>query len=217
MADAQAKFDAEIAASVPSGYRVGWLGMFENLQRAKQHFLLVIPITVALIFVLLLVTFGSFRAALVLLLSVPFAFVGGVLALYVRGMNLNVSTGVGFAALFGVSIMNGVLMVRAITALRQEGVGLREAVLRGGHDCLRPVLLASLVAILGLLPASLATGLGSDVQRPLATVIVWGLCSSTILTLFIVITASSAPPEPKPPAGDTLSPSGGRGISPEFG
>jgi cobalt-zinc-cadmium resistance protein CzcA len=109
-----------------------------------------------------------------------------VLALSLRGMNLNVSTGVGFAALFGVSIMNGVLMVRAITALRTDGMGLRDAVVHGAQDCLRPILLASLVAILGLLPASLATGLGSDVQRPLATVIVWGLCSSTILTLFIV-------------------------------
>jgi cobalt-zinc-cadmium resistance protein CzcA len=186
VADAQAKFDAELGSSIPNGYKVGWLGMYANLQRAKEHFLLVIPITVALIFVLLLVTFGSFRAALLLLLSVPFAFVGGVLALYARGMNLNVSTGVGFAALFGVSIMNGVLMVRAITALRQDGMSLREAVVRGAQDCLRPILLASLVAILGLLPASLATGLGSDVQRPLATVIVWGLCSSTVLTLFVV-------------------------------
>jgi cobalt-zinc-cadmium resistance protein CzcA len=184
--DAQEKFDREVAPSVPPGYKVGWLGMFENLQRAREHFLVVIPITVGLIFLLLLVTFGSFRAALVLLLSVPFAFVGGVLALWARDMHLNVSTGVGFAALFGVSIMNGVLLVRAATALRQEGVELRAAVLRGAQDCLRPILLASLVAILGLLPASLATGLGSDVQRPLATVIVWGLCSSTVLTLFVV-------------------------------
>jgi cobalt-zinc-cadmium resistance protein CzcA len=160
--------------------------MFENLQRARHHFLMVIPVTVGLIFLLLLVTFGSFRAALLLLLSVPFAFLGGVLALWVRDMHLNVSTGVGFAALFGVSIMNGVLLVRAVTALRQEGVERRAAILRGAQDCLRPILLASLVAILGLSPASLATGLGSDVQRPLATVIVWGLCSSTVLTLFVV-------------------------------
>jgi cobalt-zinc-cadmium resistance protein CzcA len=184
--DAQEKFEREIAASVPAGYKVGWLGMFENLQRARHHFLMVIPVTVGLIFLLLLVTFGSFRAALLLLLSVPFAFLGGVLALWVRDMHLNVSTGVGFAALFGVSIMNGVLLVRAVTALRQEGVERRAAILRGAQDCLRPILLASLVAILGLLPASLATGLGSDVQRPLATVIVWGLCSSTVLTLFVV-------------------------------
>jgi cobalt-zinc-cadmium resistance protein CzcA len=184
--EAQAKFDDAISPQMPSGYRIAWLGMFENLERARNHFIFVIPITVALIFGLLIVTFGSFRAAMLLLLSVPFAFIGGVLALWARGMNLNVSTGVGFAALFGVSIMNGVLMVRSITVLRQEGRGLREAILQGALDCLRPILLASLVAILGLLPASLATGLGSDVQRPLATVIVWGLFSSTLLTLFVV-------------------------------
>jgi len=186
VADAKDKFEKEIASSVPPGYKVGWLGMYANLERAREHFLYVMPITVGLIFILLLITFGSIRAALLLLFSVPFAFVGGVIALWLRGMNLNVSTGVGFAALFGVSIMNGVLMVRSITALRQDGMGLWEAVLQGAQDCLRPILLASLVAILGLLPASLATGLGSDVQRPLATVIVWGLCSSTVLTLLVI-------------------------------
>jgi cobalt-zinc-cadmium resistance protein CzcA len=186
VADAQARFDEELKGKVPEGYKVAWVGMFENLQRAKGHFALVIPITVALIFGLLLLTFGSPRAAALLLLSVPFGFVGGLIALVVRGMNLNVSTGVGFAALFGVSIMNGVLMVRAINDLRREGMALEEAILQGATDCLRPILLASLVAILGLLPASMATGLGSDVQRPLATVIVWGLFSSTVLTLFIV-------------------------------
>jgi hypothetical protein len=200
--EAQDKFDEEIGPSVPPGYTVKWLGMFENLARARDRFAYVIPITVALIFVLLLTMFGSFRAALVLLLSVPFAFIGGVLALWVRGMNLNVSTGVGFAALFGVSIMNGVLMVRSITALRQEGMEFRAAVLQGAQECLRPILLASLVAILGLLPASLATGLGSDVQRPLATVIVWGLLSSAALTLFVVpvFYYLLAPPLPQPSA-----------------
>lgn len=184
--EAQALFDKEIAPQIPEGYRVAWLGMFENLQRAQRHFAMVIPITVALIFILLLITFGSFKAATMLLLSVPFAFVGGILALYVRGMNLNVSTGVGFAALFGVSIMNGVLLVRAILDMQREGLPLRNAIIEGAQVCLRPILLASLVAILGLLPASLAMGLGSDVQRPLATVIVWGLFSSTILTLFVI-------------------------------
>ena len=129
---------------------------------------------------------GAIRCAALLLLSVPFAFVGGILALWFREMNINVSTGVGFAALFGVSIMNGVLMVRSINDLRTSTVDLTEAVIQGARDCLRPILLASIVAILGLLPASLATGLGSDVQRPLATVIVWGLFSSTVLTLFVV-------------------------------
>jgi cobalt-zinc-cadmium resistance protein CzcA len=184
--EAKAKFERTLRDKVPNGYNVGWLGMFENLQRARKRFIVVIPITVVLIFGLLYMTFGSVKAALLLLLSVPFAFIGGVIALTVREMNLNVSTGVGFAALFGVSIMNGVLMVRAITTLRAEGMPMHEAILQGARDCVRPILLASLVAILGLMPASLATGLGSDVQRPLATVIVWGLFSSTLLTLFVV-------------------------------
>jgi len=184
--DAQAKFNAELQARVPVGYRVGWLGMFENLERAQHHFLVVVPITIVLIFALIWMTFGSIKAAFLLLCSIPFAFIGGVVALAVRGMNLNVSTGVGFAALFGVSIMNGVLMVRSINTLRQQGANMDEAIQQGALNCLRPILMASLVAILGLLPASLATGLGSDVQRPLATVIVWGLFSSMVLTLFIV-------------------------------
>jgi cobalt-zinc-cadmium resistance protein CzcA len=184
--EAKERFREELASDVPTGTKVAWIGMFENLERARNHFIYVLPITVGLVFALLLVTFGSPRAALLLLLSVPFGFIGGVLALQARGMNLNVSTGVGFAALFGVSMMNGVLLVRAITALRQRGVPRRQAILEGAQECLRPILLASLVAILGLLPASLATGLGSDVQRPLATVIVWGLVSSTALTLFVV-------------------------------
>lgn len=182
--EARQLFAEEI--TVPEGVSLAWLGMFENLERAQRHFLIVIPVTVALIYALLFVTFQSQRAALLLLCSVPFAFIGGAIALYVRGMTMNVSTGVGFAALFGVSIMNGVLMVRSISTLRMQGAQLEEAILKGALNCLRPILMASLVAILGLLPASMATGLGSDVQRPLATVIVWGLFSSMILTLFVV-------------------------------
>jgi cobalt-zinc-cadmium resistance protein CzcA len=196
--EAQHRFDEAI--QVPEGYRVAWLGMFENLARARRHFLIVIPVTVGLIFGLLVVTLGSIRAALVVLLAVPFAFVGGVGALYLRGMNLNVSGGVGFAALFGVAIMDGVLMVRWITTLRQQGEPMEQAIEQGALERLRPVLMTSIVAILGLLPASLATGLGSDVQRPLATVIVWGLFSSTVLTLFFVPVGYRllAPPVPQP-------------------
>ncbi|HJY81086.1 MAG TPA: CusA/CzcA family heavy metal efflux RND transporter, partial [Candidatus Binatia bacterium] len=184
VAEAQRLFEKEM--KVPNGYRLSWLGMFENLDRARQHFQILVPVTIAVIYVLLFTTFGSQRAAVLLLLAIPFAFIGGTVALLVRGMNLNVSTGVGFAAVFGVSIMNGVLMVRTITTLRRQGANLERAIVLGAVLCLRPILIASLVAILGLVPASLATGLGSDVQRPLATVIVWGLFSSTTLTLFII-------------------------------
>ncbi len=184
VAEAKQLFDAEI--KVPAGYRVAWLGMFENLERAGKHFAWVVPVTILLIYLLLLGMFASQRAALMLLVAIPFAFVGGLIALHLRGMNMNVSSGVGFAAVFGVSIMNGVLIVRTITDFRQRGLPLDQAILDGAVRCLRPILIASLVAILGLLPASLATGLGSDVQRPMATVIVWGLFSATLMTLFLI-------------------------------
>ncbi|MDB5385293.1 MAG: heavy metal efflux pump, CzcA family [Planctomycetaceae bacterium] len=184
--DAKIKFQESIQEHVPAGYRVGWLGMFENLERAKQHFTLVIPITIALLFGLLLVTFNSVRAALLVLTGVPFACIGSILALYARDMHINVSTGVGFCALFGIAIMDGVLMVRGIMLLRQGGLSVRDAIVNGAQERLRPILMTAIVAIFGLLPASLASGLGSDVQRPLATVIVWGLFSSTLLTLFVV-------------------------------
>ncbi len=186
VAEARRRFETEIGPDLPPVYRVGWLGMFENLDRARRHFTYLIPITVAVLFGMLLLTFGSVRPAVLVLMGVPFACVGGVLALYLRGMNVNVSTGVGFCALFGIAIMDGVLMVRGITALRESHVALSDAIIQGAQDRLRPILMTAVVAILGLLPASLATGLGSDVQRPLATVIVWGLFSSTLLTLFVV-------------------------------
>ena len=184
VAEAQRLFNQNV--SIPVGYRVAWLGMFENLERAAQHFKILVPASIAVIFVLLLITFGSLRASLALLLAIPFAFVGGATALYLRGMNLNVSSGVGFAAVFGVSIMNGVLIVRTITDLRLAGMPMEQAIVNGAVRCIRPILVASLVAILGLVPASLATGLGSDVQRPLATVIVWGLFSATIMTVLLI-------------------------------
>ncbi|AKU98763.1 Cobalt-zinc-cadmium resistance protein CzcA [Labilithrix luteola] len=130
--------------------------------------------------------FRSLKTAALLLLPIPFAFVGAVLALYVRNMNVNVSTGVGFATVFAVSMMDGILMVRAINTARARGVSLDEAIVEGRVSRLRPGLMTSVVAVLGLLPASLATGLGSDVQRPLATVIIWGLSCSTVLTMFVV-------------------------------
>jgi heavy metal efflux system protein len=186
VAEAQELFEREIAPEVPAGYRVEWLGMFQNLERARNHFLVLIPATIVIIYALLFVAFHSHKAALLLMLAVPFAFVGGAIALYVRGMHLNVSTGVGFAALFGVALMDGVLMIKAITTVRQQGAPVEEAIIKGAQSRLRAILMTALIAMLGLLPASLATGLGSDVQRPLATVIVWGLFSAMFLTLFVL-------------------------------
>lgn len=184
VAEAKRLFNDNI--KVPGGFQVRWIGMFQNLERASQHMMIVVPITIFIIYILLLVTFGSQMEALLVLLAVPFAFIGGAIALYVRGMTLNVSSGVGFTALFGVAIMDGVLMVEWITALRDRGRPLEDAIIEGAQGRLRPILMTSSVAILGLLPASIARGLGSDVQRPLATVIVWGLVSAVLLTLFVV-------------------------------
>ncbi|MBI3822168.1 MAG: efflux RND transporter permease subunit, partial [Planctomycetes bacterium] len=199
VAEAQKRFEDEIKKDVPTGYRVNWIGMFENLERARKHFMIVGPITVLLIFLMLVVTLGSLRGALTVFCSLPFAFVGGAIAIYLRGMNVNVSVGVGFAALFGVAIMNGVLMVQRMTTLRMQGMDIDQAIREAAGELLRPILMASLVAMLGLLPASMADGLGSDVQRPLATVIVWGLFSSTAMTLFMVpvLYRVLAPPLPQ--------------------
>jgi cobalt-zinc-cadmium resistance protein CzcA len=201
--EAQDRFDREIRPTMPSGYNVEWLGMFENLDRAFKHFLILIPTTIGIIFLVLIVSFGSFRAAFVLLLPIPFAFASGALALYVRGMNMNVSTGVGFATLFGIAIMDGVVMFKGITKYRLQGASVGEAIIHGRIDRLRPSLMTSLVAILGLLPAALATGLGSDVQRPLATVIVFGLAGSALFTLFVtpVFYRIFVPPLPEGRAG----------------
>jgi cobalt-zinc-cadmium resistance protein CzcA len=204
--EAQDRFDREV--TLPPGYRVEWLGMFENLARAFKHFLILIPTTIGIIFLVLIVAFGSFRAAFILLLPIPFAFASGALALYFRGMNLNVSTGVGFATLFGIAIMDGVLMFKGITKYRLQGASVDEAIVHGRIDRLRPSLMTSLVAILGLLPAALATGLGSDVQRPLATVIVCGLTGSVLFTLFVtpVFYRIFVPPLPEERAGVPAGP-----------
>ena len=197
VAEAKARFANEV--SVPTGYNVEWLGMFQNLERAYTHFLFIMPITIGIVFLVLVVSFGSLRAGFILLLPIPFAFAAGTMALYMRGMNLNVSTGVGFATLFGIAAMDGILMYKGITRYRLMGSTVDEAIIKGRLHLLRPILMASLVAILGLLPASLATSLGSDVQRPLATVIIWGLTGSTIFTLFVtpVFYRIFVPPLPK--------------------
>src|SRR5262249_47838067 len=184
VAEAQSRFKKDI--QLPDGYNANWIGMFENLDPAPQRFMIVGPITLGLVFVMLTWSLGSVRGALAVLSAIPFAFVGGALAIYLRGMNLNVSVCVGFAALFGVAIMDGILMVQFINNMRSRGFAIDEAIIRGASERLRPILMTSIVAMIGLMPASLATGLGSDVQRPLATVIVWGLFSSTTMTLFVV-------------------------------
>ena len=165
-------------------YRIKWGGQFENQNRAYSRLAMIIPLVLTIMFILLYGAFGKFRQAGLVLCIVPLALFGGMLALNVRGMTLNVSSAVGFIALFGVAIQNGVLMISHINGLRKDGMNLLGAVTNGARHRFRPILMTGTVAMLGLLPASLATGIGSDVQRPLATVIVYGLMFSTIITLF---------------------------------
>jgi cobalt-zinc-cadmium resistance protein CzcA len=165
-------------------YKIKWGGQFENQNRAYSHLAVIVPLALAIMFVLLYGAFGKFRQAGLLMSIVPLALFGGMLALNVRGMTLNVSSAVGFIALFGVAIQNGVIMISHINNLRKRGMDLLLAVTEGARHRFRPVLMTATVAVLGLLPASLATGIGSDVQRPLATVIVYGLLFSTVITLY---------------------------------
>lgn len=165
-------------------YHIKWGGQFENQNRAYTRLAVIVPLALAIMFVLLYGAFGKFRQAGLLMSIVPLALFGGMLALTVRGMTLNVSSAVGFIALFGVAIQNGVIMISHINHLRKQGMDLLQAVINGSKNRFRPVLMTATVAVLGLFPASLATGIGSDVQRPLATVIVYGLLFSTAITLY---------------------------------
>lgn len=167
-------------------YQIKWGGQFENQNRAYSRLAFIVPLALAIMFLLLYGAFGDFKQALVLMSIVPLALFGGMLALNIRGMSLNVSSAVGFIALFGVAIQNGVIMISHINDLRKKGYELKQAAIKGAKDRFRPVLMTATVAVIGLFPASLATGIGSDVQRPLATVIVYGLMFSTILTLFVL-------------------------------
>lgn len=168
-------------------YQIEWGGQFENLSRAQARLALILPATLALMLVLLFAEFGNFRHPALILLAVPLAALGGLAALHLRGMTLNVSSAVGFIALSGVAVLNGVLMLAQINRLRrEESLPLRQAVLEGAHSRMRPVLVTATVAAFGLMPAMLSTGLGSDVQRPLATVVVGGLASATLLTLVLL-------------------------------
>jgi len=182
VADAQRQFASHVV--LPAGYTVDWGGQFENLARARRRLAFILPLTIAVIFGLLFLAFGTVGEAGLVLLNVPFSLVGGIAALYLRGINLSVSAAVGFISLFGVAVMSGVLVVSDIKRRRLENVPPRDAVIQGALAQMRPVLMMVTVAMLGMVPAARATGVGSDVQRPLATVVVGGLCSTLFLTLF---------------------------------
>ena len=184
VADAQRAVARSV--TLPSGYFITWGGQFENQQRAMARLSIVVPLVVLLIFLLLFTSFGSLRNAVLIVLNIPFALIGGVIGLSVSGQNLSVAASVGFIALFGVAVLNGVVMVSYFNQLRREGATLGDAILRGGELRLRPVLMTALVGALGLIPLLVATGPGSEIQRPLASVVVGGLVTSTLLTLFLL-------------------------------
>jgi cobalt-zinc-cadmium resistance protein CzcA len=179
---------AKVAAQVtlPTGVFLEWGGQYENQQRALGRLVLVVPAALLLIYLLLFLSFNSVTQAGLVLLNVPFALVGGVAALWLRDLNLNLSASIGFIALFGIAVLNGVVLVEHLNHLRDEGRDLDTAVREGAKDRLRPVLMTALVASLGFVPMALSTSPGSEVQRPLASVVIGGLITSTLLTLFVL-------------------------------
>ncbi|HUI06805.1 MAG TPA: efflux RND transporter permease subunit [Verrucomicrobiae bacterium] len=182
--EARQKIDA--AVKLPPGYFITWGGQFENQQRAMRRFMLVIPLTVGIIFFLLFSSFNSLKQALLIITNIPFALMGGILALVIGHFNMSVSASVGFIALFGVAVLNGVVMVSYFNELRGRGQLIEHAVVQGAALRLRPVLITALVAALGLVPMLFATGPGSEIQKPLAAVVIGGLISSTLLTLIVL-------------------------------
>ena len=182
--EAQQKITERVV--LPSGYRITWGGSFENMERAMAKLRVIVPITIGLIFFLLYSTFNSLRQATLIILNLPFALIGGVFALWLTGEYLSVPASVGFINLFGVAVLNGIVLVSYMNKLREDGHSLDEAVISGALLRLRPVLMTALVALLGLVPLAFSNGIGSEVQRPLAIVVIGGLVSSTLLTLIML-------------------------------
>ena len=171
---------------IPAGYWITWGGQFEQMLSARKRLQIVTPIALLLIFFLLFTTFGTVKDALLVFTGVPFALTGGIISLWARGIPLSISAGVGLIALSGVAVLNGLVMISFINKLRSEGNSLDTAIFEGSITRLRPVLMTALVASLGFLPMALATGTGAEVQRPLATVVIGGIMSSTALTLLVL-------------------------------
>ena len=184
VAELRARVDAEVA--VPPGYWIAYGGTFEQLIAASQRLAIVVPLALALIFGLLFMAFGSARDALAVYSGVPLALTGGVFALWLRELPLSISAGVGFIALSGVAVLNGVVMISFIRRLREQGDRLDDAIRDGASGRLRAVLMTALVAALGFLPMAFNVGAGAEVQRPLATVVIGGIVSATLLTLLVL-------------------------------
>ena len=183
VADAQ---QALAGVEIPAGYWTAWGGTFEQLESASKRLQVVVPLALLMVFVLLFTMFGNVRDGLLVFTGIPFALTGGVLSLWLRDIPLSISAAVGFIALSGVAVLNGLVMLSFIRSLREEGRSLDDAIREGALTRLRPVLMTALVASLGFVPMALATGTGAEVQRPLATVVIGGILSSTALTLLVL-------------------------------
>jgi cobalt-zinc-cadmium resistance protein CzcA len=183
---AEAQTAIEEKVELPPGYLISWGGQFELAQQANRRLVLVVPITLGLIFLLLYTSFGSIKNTLLILLNIPLALVGGVISLWLLGENLSVPASVGFIALFGIALTNGMVLVTYLNQLLRQGLSIDEASLQGASLRLRPVLMTAVTTALGLIPLLLATGTGSEVQRPLAAVVIGGLVTSTVLTLLVI-------------------------------
>jgi cobalt-zinc-cadmium resistance protein CzcA len=185
VADIQQRIGKKV--KLPDGYRISYGGQFENLENAQKRLALVVPAALLLILLLLYFTFGNIREALLIFTAIPLAAVGGVWALALRGMPFSISAGVGFIALFGVAVLNGMVLIGRFQQLEREGWrDISRRILRGVLDRFRPVAMTALVASFGFLPMAIATGAGAEVQKPLATVVIGGLISSTLLTLIVL-------------------------------
>lgn len=184
VADAQAQVQQQV--QLPPGYSLAWGGQFENLQQATQRLSIAVPVALLLIFSLLYITFNSVRLALLIYLNVPIAATGGILALWLREMPFSISAGVGFIALFGIAVMNGVVLIEHIRHLREQGADQSNAVVQGSMDRLRPVFMTAMCGALGFVPMAISQSAGAEVQRPLATVVIGGLVTSTLLTLLVL-------------------------------
>lgn len=169
--------------SLPPGYRIVWSGQFENQQRAMKRLAIIVPVSLTLIFILLFWTFQTVRHAILIVLNVPFALIGGLVMLWFTGIHLSVSAAVGFIALFGIAVQNGLILVSQLNMLLREGMPVRQVIVLGSVSRLRPVIMTALMAMLGLIPAALSTGVGSETAKPFAVVIIGGLVTSTVLTL----------------------------------
>jgi len=183
---AEAQQKVERAVHLPSGYTISWNGEFENQQRATATLVKVVPICLLVIFLILFITYGNAKDATLTILNVPFALIGGILALFLTGINFSISAGIGFIALFGVCIQNGVILISVFRKNLQNKMNLHDAIREGVRSRIRPVIMTALMAAIGLLPAALSNGIGSETQKPLAVVVIGGLITATILTLLIL-------------------------------